>query len=92
MPNILQYEPAKDKEPEKRAAQNDLIGEQVMRVLGAPVDLLKVQVKSIGGLRYRVNVLVGAHAGSARVSNSYFIVADDDGRLISATPAIKKQY
>jgi hypothetical protein len=64
----------------------------VMRALGTPFDLLKVQVRPICDNRYRVNIVVGANAGSARIANSFFIVSDSDGRVISATPPITKQY
>ena len=92
MPNLQQLEQPKDKEPQNREAIHDIIREQVIRALGTPLDLLKVQVRLIGNERYRVNVLVGANASSARVGKSYFIVVDGAGRVISATPKITKQY
>ena len=92
MPNIQQIEQPKDNEPQKRKAFSDLIRKQIMDVLGQPLDLLKVQVRPIWADRYRVNVVVGKNAGSAKVSNSFFIIADSTGSLISSTPSITKQY
>jgi hypothetical protein len=70
---------------------NALIREQVIHALGKPSDLLVVQVRPLWGSRYRVNVFVGPDAMSARVANSYFLTADDDGKIIASTPPIKKQ-
>ena len=42
-----------------------LIAEQVVRSLGSPIDLLRVQVRRVGGDHYRVNVFVGKDVSSA---------------------------
>ena len=49
-------------------ARNDLIGRHVVRSLGSPVDLLKVQVRPLGDEHYRVNVArrQGRHLGPGR--------------------------
>jgi hypothetical protein len=41
---------------------------------------------------YRVNVFVGVDAASAKVANSYFLVADIDGNILTSTPKITRQY
>lgn len=94
MPNKLQCEqPKEDKmDREQRQTFDNLISEQVIHALGTPTDLRDVQVRKVWDDHYRVNVLVGANAGSVRVANSYFLVIDSDGRLITATPKITKQY
>ena len=93
MPNKLQCEQPKDEiKREKREALNNLISEQVIHALGEPIDLRNVQVRKVWDDHYRVNVLVGMNAGSVRVANSYFLVIDSDGSLITATPKITKQY
>jgi hypothetical protein len=69
-----------------------LIGEQVLKVLGQPRDLLRVQVRNLWPGNYRVNVLLGADMASARVAHSYFLAADDDGNIVSSVPPIVKQY
>ncbi len=69
-----------------------LIGEQVLHVLGAPRDLLRIQVRQLWAGNYRVNVLLGADMASARVAHSYFLAVDGDGKITSAVPQITKQY
>jgi hypothetical protein len=51
-----------------------------------------VQVREVWDHHYRVNVIVGVNAGSVKVANSYFLVIDSKGSLITATPKITKQY
>jgi hypothetical protein len=69
-----------------------LIGDQVLQGLGTPGDLVRVQVRFLWTNHYRANVLVGADVASARVAHSYFLVADDDGRISASTPKIAKHY
>jgi hypothetical protein len=71
---------------------NDLIGQHLMHALGNPGSLLKVQVKHLWSDHYRVNVLVGADAASAKVAHSYFLEADDNGNITASTPAITRKY
>ena len=94
MPNQLQIEQPKVEKLEKgeRKALNKLIREQVIHALGTPIDLRDVQVRKVWKDHYRVNVLVGMNAGSVRLANSYFVVIDSDGSLISTTPKITKQF
>jgi hypothetical protein len=94
MPNKLQSEQPKENTMEKhqRETLDDLIREQVMDALGTPTDLRNVQVRKVSDTQYRVNVIVGVNAGSVRVANSYFLVIDSDGGLVTATPRITKQY
>jgi hypothetical protein len=93
MPNKLQCEQPKDKmKQEERETLDNLIREQVIHALGTPTDLRNVQVRKVWKDHYRANVIVGVNAGSVRVANSYFLVIDSDGSLISTTPKITKQY
>ena len=93
MPNKLQIEQPKDQMgQDERRTLNKLIGEQVILALGAPIDLRHVQVKKLWADHYRVNVLVGVDSGSVSIAHSYFLEIDSDGRVISATPKITKQY
>ncbi len=69
-----------------------VIGKQVLRALGRPGDLQRVQVRPLWEDHYRVNVLVGVDAGSAKVAHSYFLVADGDGNIIACTPRISRRY
>lgn len=69
-----------------------MIGEQVMHILGQPGGLHRVQVRKLWDDCYRVNVYTGPDAASAIVAHSYFVVTDDKGNIIAATPRITKQY
>src|SRR5579859_6022760 len=68
-----------------------LIGRQVLRTLGCPAGFQGVQVRRLWKDHYRVNVLVGADVVSAHVGESYFLVADDGGAIINATPTIVRR-
>ena len=92
MAPTLQREQDKDMEQHKRETQNALIGEQVVHILGKPDALDKVQVRQLWGDYYRVNVLIGADAVSAKIANSYFVEADSDGNIVTSTPKIAKSY
>ena len=94
MANKLQSEQPKEgnMEKHKRETLDNLIREQVIHALGTPTDLRNVQVRKVWDDHYRVNVIVGVNAGAVRVANSYFLVIDSDGSLITATPRITKQY
>jgi hypothetical protein len=80
--------------PEKKGSEQlgAVIGEQVIRALGRPGGLQKVQVRPLWEDHYRVNVLVGADAASAKVAHSYFVVADGGGALVASTPQIERLY
>jgi hypothetical protein len=69
-----------------------LIGERVLSQLGKPVDLHRVQVRRLWDGHYRVNILIGADAASAKVSDSYFLQADGDGNIVTSTPQISRHY
>jgi hypothetical protein len=70
----------------------DVIGEQVIHLLGSPPGLFKVQVRPLWGNCYRVNVFVGADAASVRVAHSYFLTTDSDGKITAPSPKIAKEY
>ena len=69
-----------------------LIGKRVIDTLGKPGGLHKVQVRRLWDDHYRVNVLIGEDAASAKIANSYFLEADSDGNIVGSTPKITKQY
>ncbi len=87
-----QRERREDLEQHRDETRNALIGEQVIHALGRPADLLIIQVRPLWGARYRVNVFVGPDTMSARVANSYFLNADDDGNIVASTPPITRQF
>jgi hypothetical protein len=76
----------------QRDTLNALVGRHVIRSLGSPGDLLKVQVRPLGSDRYRVNVLVGKEAASARIAHSFFLTADDEGNIVTSSPEVVRVY
>jgi hypothetical protein len=81
-----------EREADRRQWRIAAIGSHVLRALGQPGDLQRVQVRPLWPDHYRVNVLVGADAVSVRVAHSFFLVADGDGNLLRSAPEITKQY
>jgi hypothetical protein len=79
---------------EKQAHQERgaAIGRRVMNALGRPLALHWVRVRPLWEDHYRVNILIGEDAASARIAHSFFLVADEDGTIRAATPAIARQY
>lgn len=78
--------------PIPRDTLNALIGRHVVRSLGSPGDLLKVQVRPLGSDRYRVNIVVGKNVNSSRIADSFFLTADADGNILSSSPEIVRAY
>lgn len=76
----------------KEEVLKTLVKEQVLHALGEPQSLLAVQVRPLWNGRYRVNVLVGADVANATIPHSYFVAADGDGKVVSASPKILKLY
>jgi hypothetical protein len=69
-----------------------VIAKQVIQQLGEPINLRRVEVRHLWGNRYRVNVFVGAETVSATLPNSYFLVVDGGGDIVTSTPQITRQY
>ena len=92
MPAEQQEKPPVTPPKQDREKRNAVIGRQVIHTLGQPGDLLRVQVRPLWGDHFRVNVLVGVDAASARVAHSYFLVVDGDGTILDSRPKITRQY
>jgi hypothetical protein len=63
----------------------------VMGALGQPADFRRVTVARLWGNRFRVNVHTG-DGMSTRVAHSFFLAADENGRVIESDPAIARLY
>ena len=68
------------------------IGKAVLQTLGRPENLHLVQVRPLWDDHFRVNVFVGPDLASSTVAHSYFLHADGDGAILTATPAITRHY
>jgi hypothetical protein len=87
-----QGKPQTKTEKHDRQRLSAVIGGHVMNTLGRPPDLHSVQVRPLWEDYYRVNIFVGVDAACVKIANSYFLIADSDGNIITSTPGIKKQY
>jgi hypothetical protein len=87
-----QKQQSADQENQQLSQRAAVIADYVMDALGLPGDLHRVQVRPLWQDHYRVNVLVGVDAASAKVAHSYFLVADSAGTIIASTPKIRKEY
>ena len=92
MTTTPQIETDMDMDRQRRDRLSDLIRKQVVRSLGSPEDLLRIQVQPIVGDRYRVNVFVGKDATSARIADSFFLTTDEEGQILTSSPAIVRLY
>lgn len=88
----LDRERSRELENNKREARKGRVRNHVLQALGAPADLLRVQVRPLWGRNYRVNIMTGADAACARIPHSYFVVTDGDGKVLSSTPPLTRQY
>ena len=92
MPTKQQVEQQAAEETQDGRQLDAVIGEHVLHALGRPGDLQRVEVRRLWKDHYRVNVFVGAVAGSTRAAHSYFLVADGEGNVAESTPKITRQY
>jgi hypothetical protein len=90
MPTAQQREHDRDLEQHKSETLQTLIEEQVIHRLGKPNGLHKVQVRRLWEDHYRVNVLIGENASSAKIANSYFVETDSDGNIVDSNPKMTK--
>jgi hypothetical protein len=81
--------PAEQKKQDRKQ-RKILIGRHVMSALGEPSDLQVVHVRELWDDRYRVNIVVGKDAASARIAHSCFLVTDGNGNIIDSVPKITK--
>jgi hypothetical protein len=88
-----QHDPAKAEQEQQTSQQMDaLIRNQVISALGQPDEGYSVQVRRLWEHCYRVNVVLAQGTSSPRIANSYFLVADSTGNILTTTPPITRQY
>jgi hypothetical protein len=85
-------------EPRAREETQDLprptaaIREGVLTSLGRPPGLYRVIVVPLWLNYYRVNLLVGTDPTAVQIAHSYFVSADEVGRILTATPPLTRLY
>jgi hypothetical protein len=82
----------KEQKRQERQQLRDTIGRHVINALGQPGDPHRVHVRQLWENRYRVNILLGVDAASARIAHSYFLVTDGHGNIVESAPEITRQY
>lgn len=92
MPTAEISDPDKEENQSPLAAQKTRIRSQVAKMLGNPVDLLKIRVHPVGSENFRVNVWAGKSYTAARVTDSFFLTTDGDGNVMASTPKIVRMY
>lgn len=68
-----------------------VVRDGVLSELGQPADPHHVQIRQVFGGSYRVNVFVGDDA-SAKMTHSYFLTADGNGKILTSDPALARLY
>ena len=89
---ITHSQPSSETGRPERERINAVIGKHVMHCLGRPHDLFGIQIRPLWEAFYRVNILVGPDAVSAKVAQSFFLQADGDGNILVTTPKITRLY
>jgi hypothetical protein len=84
------HQEADDMNKRVHEALYSVIAEQVLHTLDTPDHRHRVQVRSLWGNFYRVNLLVGDDAACMKVASSYFLKTDSDGRILESSPAMIK--
>ncbi len=64
----------------------------MLAALGRPAQLYRVAVVPLWDNNFRVNVVTGDESSGVLIPNSYFVKADDVGKILGSEPPIRKQY
>jgi hypothetical protein len=64
----------------------------VLASLGWPPGLYRVTVVPLWRNYYRVNVLIGTDPTAVKIAHSYFLTADEAGRILTTTPRLTRIY
>jgi hypothetical protein len=86
-----QGEPETDQLASSGRKREDAIRAGVLTALGRPALLYKVAVVPLWDNNFRVNVVTGDSAG-VLIPNSYFVKADDLGKILGSEPPIRREY
>lgn len=85
-----------DEEATTKGRQNEQLAAaictSVMHTLGRPANLFRVAAFRLWGNHFRVNVQTGADAVTVRIAHSYFVSADENGRVVESVPPITRCY
>jgi hypothetical protein len=85
-------EPGADLPVPSGRKREDAIRAGVLAALGRPAQLYRVAVVPLWDNNFRVNVVTGDESSGVLIPNSYFVRADDVGKILGSEPPIRKQY
>jgi hypothetical protein len=72
--------------------RKEVIRVSVLKALGRPSELLRVNVMPLWGNHFRVNIVTGEDATAVTIPNSYFVTVDERGTILRSEPIIQKLY
>ena len=72
-------------------AITDAVRGQVLQALGEPAGRFEIRVRRLWEDHYRANVFLSAGLASGRITCSYFLVADGDGKILTSTPELARR-
>ncbi len=78
--------------PPSGRKREEVIRLGVLAALGRPAGLYRVTVVPLWGDNFRVNVVTGDETAGVLIPNSYFVKADDVGKILGSQPPIQRQY
>jgi len=64
----------------------------VLAALGRPGNFFRISAVQLWEDHFRVNVQTGADAASVRVAHSFFVAADERGKVLASNPPITRLY
>jgi hypothetical protein len=68
------------------------IGRNIISVLGRPAEFARIVVAPLWDRTHRVNVLTGEDPTSIRIAHIFFVVVDDDGKVLESSPPLARRY
>ena len=77
--------------PPSRERLEAVIRGHVLNLLGPTGADQFVRVRHLWASNYRVNVFVGEATTFAQIAESFFVSADEEGNILTSTPAIRKR-
>lgn len=87
-----QAKPQAEQTSQTKLQLHAVIGNHVIETLGQASDLHKLQVRHLWDHCYRVNIMLGQDALSARIAHSYFLEVDGEGNILASSPRITRHY
>jgi hypothetical protein len=82
--------PDRDLDPSERQAASVCLA--VIRVLGRPPDLFGISAVRLWENHFRVNVRTGTDAVSVLIPHSFFVTADETGKVLTSVPRLVRVY